>query len=94
MKYKVIRDFSDSTDNNFVYRVGDVFPHSGKEVSENRIKDLLGTGNKQGVPLIKEDAPVPSPDVLIAEHDKNTVDVTEAKKKPRKGRRKNVRTDS
>lgn len=94
MSYKVIKDFSDSTDNRYVYRVGDVFPHSGKEVSESRIKDLLGTGNKQGVPLIEEDAPVPSPDASDVEPGENTPDVTEAKKKPRKGRKKNARADS
>lgn len=51
--YKVIKFFVDLEDNNFPYNVGDVFPRNGKEVSENRLKELAGKDNKQGQPLIK-----------------------------------------
>lgn len=51
--YKVIKDFVDLQDCNFPYKVGDVFPHNGKEVTENRLNELAGKDNKQGQPLIK-----------------------------------------
>ena len=58
--YKVIKRFHDlqdvtKTKNGDVYHeynVGDVFPRKGKEVSEERIAELAGDGNRQGVPLI------------------------------------------
>lgn len=53
MRYEVIRYFTDLQDNDFAYRVGDAFPRSGKDVSQSRIDELLGSGNKQGRPLIK-----------------------------------------
>lgn len=57
MKYEVIHFFVDLLDNNHAYNVGDTFPHKGMEVSEKRIKELSGSNNKQGVPLIKEIKP-------------------------------------
>jgi len=57
--YKVIRDFTDSCDDQrTIYRVGDEFPRSGYTPEDQRIEDLLGTGNKQGVPLIEEEKPL------------------------------------
>lgn len=57
--YKVIRHFIDLQDNNRPYNVGDVFPHAdaGYPVSEDRIAELAGSENKQGVPLIAEEKP-------------------------------------
>ena len=59
--YKVIKKFHDlqdarETKNGTVYHeynVGDVFPHDGIEVSEERLAELSGSDNKQGVPLIE-----------------------------------------
>lgn len=53
MRYEVIRYFTDLQDNNFAYNLGDTFPREGKEVSQARIDELSGTGNKQGRPLIR-----------------------------------------
>ncbi len=59
--YKVIKRFHDLQDAAktkdgtayFEYNVGDTFPRKGREVSEERIAELAGDGNRQGVPLIK-----------------------------------------
>ena len=52
--YKVIKYFTDLQDNNHAYNVGDTFPHSGMEVSKERLEELSGTQNKRGIPLIEE----------------------------------------
>lgn len=52
--YKVIKHFADLQDKNHIYNVGDTFPHKGLEVSEERLAELSGSDNKQGVPLIEE----------------------------------------
>lgn len=51
--YKVIKYFTDLQDNNHPYNAGDIFPRSGMEVSEERLAELAGSENKQGVPLIQ-----------------------------------------
>lgn len=59
--YKVIKKFHDlqdgkKTKNGTVYHEyneGDVFPRAGKDVSEERIRELAGSDNKRGVPLIE-----------------------------------------
>lgn len=59
--YEVIKKFHDlqdatKTKNGMVYHeynVGDKFPRKGHEVSEERLKELSGEDNKQGVPLIE-----------------------------------------
>ena len=50
--YKVVKAFRD-LQTNFVYAVGDNFPHSGV-VSAERIAELASGKNKMGVPLIEE----------------------------------------
>lgn len=52
--YEVIRDFTDLQDNEYPYSVGDIFPHDGLEVSEERIKELSSSKNLQKRPLIKK----------------------------------------
>ena len=52
--YKVIKAFTDLHDNDYPYSVGDPFPRLGIKVSESRLKELSGSGNKQGTPLIRE----------------------------------------
>ena len=59
--YKVIKMFHDlqdarETKNGKVYHeynVGDVFPRKGMDASDDRIQELAGKDNKQGVPLIE-----------------------------------------
>ncbi len=59
--YKVIKKFHDLQDATKTksgmiyheYNVGDEFPRKGMEVSEERLNELAGDGNKQGVPLIE-----------------------------------------
>ena len=41
-------------DNNFAYQVGDEYPRKGMSVLPSRIKELAGSKNRQGVPLIEE----------------------------------------
>lgn len=52
--YKVIKYFTDLQDNNHAYNVGDIFPHDGMEVTENRIKELSTDINRRHMPLIEE----------------------------------------
>lgn len=59
--YKVIKRFHDLQDARKTksgtvyheYNVGDVFPRKGMDVSDDRIQELAGKDNKQGVPLIE-----------------------------------------
>ena len=52
--YKVIKHFTDLQDNNFAYNVGDEFPRKNFSVLPSRIKELAGSKNRQGCPLIEE----------------------------------------
>ena len=54
MGYKVIHYFEDLQDFNHPYKVGDTFPRLGMVVTEGRLKELSGSNNKQGKPLIKK----------------------------------------
>lgn len=53
MKYRVIKPFTDSQDDNHVYRAGDKYPRSGRG-KKDRIEELLGSDNNQKQPLIEE----------------------------------------
>ena len=56
MGYIVISSFKDLEDNEYLYKVGDMYPHNGKdikEISEERIDELKTNKNKKGIPLIK-----------------------------------------
>ena len=57
--YKVIESFTDLQDNNYVYYVGDTFPHDGVEVGSERVAELASDKNRLGVPLIEEIAEKP-----------------------------------
>ena len=57
--YKVIESFTDLQDNNYVYYVGDTFPHNGVEVVAERSAERSSEKNLQGVPLIEEIAEKP-----------------------------------
>lgn len=50
--YKVTKLFADLKDNNHVYNPGDVYPREGLTVTDERIKELSGSENKRGEPLI------------------------------------------
>lgn len=51
--YKVINYFTDLQDSNHPYKVGDVFPRLGMNVSEARLKELSTANNRQKKPLIE-----------------------------------------
>lgn len=53
--YRVIQAFFDLKDNNYSYRVGDVYPRAGFTPSAKRIEELSGTKNRQKTPLIVEE---------------------------------------
>ena len=53
MEYRVIEAFVDLLDNNHLYRVGDVFPQSGTDVTLARVNELASANNRLGMPLIK-----------------------------------------
>lgn len=55
----VINAFLDLKDNEHLYEVGDAYPREGIEPSEERIKELLGSDNLQGQPMIKAIKTVP-----------------------------------
>ena len=50
--YKVLKAFTDLQDNNRVYHTGEIYPAKGVKVSDARIKELSGSENKIGCPLI------------------------------------------
>lgn len=54
MKYRAIENFCDKQDDFRVYGVGDEFPRSGLEVSEERIQELATDANALGKPLIEK----------------------------------------
>lgn len=56
--YKVIKYFCDLQDGNHPYNAGDTFPRPGMTVTEERLAELAGSNNRQGVPLIAPVAPV------------------------------------
>lgn len=52
--YRVLRFFRDLQDNNHAYHVGEIFPHGGMAVSEDRLKELSTDANRRHVPLIEK----------------------------------------
>lgn len=52
--YEVIHFFTDLQDFSHPYNVGDIFPRNGLRVSEERLKELSGSNNKQQKPLIRK----------------------------------------
>ena len=78
--YKVIKLFADLKDANHVYNPGDVYPRAGAEANEERIKELSGSENKRGEPLIE----------LIAENSGDTEKPAEDEK-PEKAAKKTTK---
>lgn len=53
--YTVIHDFKDLQDKGYVYLKGDKYPRkANKDVTKERVNELLGKDNKLGKQLIKE----------------------------------------
>lgn len=52
-RYVVIYSFKDLKDNDYIYKINDIYPREGLEPSQKRIKELSGTKNKIGKVLIK-----------------------------------------
>lgn len=63
--YKAIVSFTDLQDDFYRYNAGDTYPREGATVSENRIRELLGSGNKQKKPVIEEVGKAAEVDELI-----------------------------
>ena len=76
--YKVIKHFIDIHDNDHSYNEGDIFPREGGDVSEERIKELAGSDNKQHTPLIE----------LVEEDPDNTDGADNGKKTSKAGKKK------
>lgn len=53
-KYEVIYTFKDLEDNNYLYRIGDIYPREGLTPTKIRIKELSTKKNKIGEILIKK----------------------------------------
>lgn len=52
--YKVIKAFHDMQDNNYFYDEGKEYPRKGVNVLPSRLKELAGSKNRMGEPLIVE----------------------------------------
>lgn len=76
--YKVIKHFIDLHDNDHSYNEGDIFPREGVDVSEERLKELAGSDNKQHTPLIE----------LVEEDPDNTAGADIAEKTSKAGKKK------
>lgn len=53
MKYEVLEYFTDLQDNDYEYKVGDVYPHEGYTPTDKRISDLATDNNVRKHPIIK-----------------------------------------
>ena len=51
--YKVVKFFTDLQDHNYPYNAGDNYPRYGYLPSAERLEELMGSDNLQGVPLIQ-----------------------------------------
>lgn len=52
--YRVVKYFTDLQDDEHAYHVGDAYPRDGVDVTDARVKELLGDENLQGQPLIEK----------------------------------------
>nr|DAE99052.1 MAG TPA: hypothetical protein [Caudoviricetes sp.] len=83
----VVNAFLDLKDNEHLYEVGDAYPRDGIEPSEERIKELLGSDNLQGQPMIKAVKTVPV-DVKSEETAVDGEPSEDATEEPKKGEEK------
>ena len=54
---KVIRSFFDLQDNNYEYKVGDIYPRKDYKPTKARVGELAGNKNKLGEALIEVEQP-------------------------------------
>ena len=80
----VINAFLDLQDAEYLYDVGDAYPREGLEPSEERIKELLGSDNLQGQPMIKavKTVPVDKKSEEVAESELSKEDAEETSDTP------------
>lgn len=52
--FKVIKEFRDLQDSDYIYEVNDIYPHDNREVPVERIEELAGKKNKIGRRLIQK----------------------------------------
>lgn len=78
MKYESTAVWRDLTDGH-LYAIGDAFPHDGREISEERIAELLSTQNKAGFAVIK---------AVAVKDEEEPVKKVEQAKKPVRSRKK------
>ena len=82
----VINAFLDLKDAEYLYDVGDAYPREGLEPSEERIKELLGSDNLQGQPMIKAVKTVPVD--VKGEESADSEPTEDATEEPKKGEEK------
>lgn len=54
---KVLKDFSDLQDNNYIYKAGDEYPRPGYNPTAERIEELSSSKNKIGEAVIEAEKP-------------------------------------
>lgn len=59
--YKVIVAFTDLQDNDYPYKVNDIYPRDGFDVLPSRVKELSTVANRRGIPLIEKIEEEPKP---------------------------------
>lgn len=84
--YKVIKYFTDLQDNHYAYQVGDIFPHEGKQVNDERLAELASADNRRGIPLIAKVEEAKAETEAIKEE----AEKAEEPKKPKKAESKPV----
>lgn len=52
--YEVTVYWEDLQDENYAYNAGDTYPRKGLKPTAERIKELSGSANLRGIPLIRE----------------------------------------
>lgn len=52
--FKVIKEFRDLQDNDYIYEVNDIYPHDNREIPVERIEELASKKNKIGRRLIQK----------------------------------------
>lgn len=97
--FQVVVAFADMQDGGYIYNVGDEFPRVGVSVSKERLEELSSNRNRRGIAMIVDENPKEGlseaeGDTEEAEAGVSPSEASEAEKKPRKGQKKNVRTDS
>lgn len=51
--YRAVERFADLEDEKYIYDVGMIYPRKGLNPSDERIKELAGSENKVGKPVIE-----------------------------------------